>query len=373
MAIVECGNAGGEIRGDVFVRVSPADSLEVCVESSVERLYGKAIRQQVNQVAEALAASHCKIEVVDSGALPFVIEARLRHALTRFAGQLPSAMQGKGIVPNPRRRRRSRLYVPANTPRFFLNIHLFTADTIVWDLEDAVAESQKDEALVLLQYALKNGLPSSSETAVRVNSEERGEREIELLSSQDVECFVLPKVESAAAIQRAAKILESKHSSALLMPLIESALGLERAFEIASAHPRVSAISLGLEDYCRELGIARQNGAALSWAHGRLINAARAAGIVPLSSVCPEFEDKDALFDYAQQSKAIGYVGVGAIHPSQIQTIHQAFMPSPVELDWARNVVDVFESSQGGAVQLNGKMIDLPIYERAQNILEDAR
>jgi citrate lyase subunit beta / citryl-CoA lyase len=107
-----------------------------------------------------------------------------------------------------------------------------------------------------------------------------------------------------------------------------------------------------------------------AWARGQVINAARAAGVQPLASVYPKFENEVDVYSYARSARAMGYEGVGCIHPRQIRPVHRAFAPSERELAEAKKIVDAYEASAGAAVGVDGRMVDVPVYNRARDVLE---
>jgi citrate lyase subunit beta / citryl-CoA lyase len=162
-----------------------------------------------------------------------------------------------------------------------------------------------------------------------------------------------------------------------LMPIVESALGIENAFAIATTGPNVAALTIGLEDYTADAGVAKTaEGRESLYARARLVNAATAAGIQAIDSVFGDVGDLDALRHWAQDSRALGFEGMGCIHPSQIPVIHAAFTPSLAEIDRALKIVAAFEEAQQrglAVVSLGSKMIDPPVVERAQKLVARAR
>ncbi len=162
-----------------------------------------------------------------------------------------------------------------------------------------------------------------------------------------------------------------------LMPILESALGIERAFEIAAASGRVCALTLGLEDYTADLGVPKTvQGDESLYARMRVVNAARAAGVQAIDSVYGDVEDLDGLRDWGMRSRALGFAGMGCVHPRQIRVVHEAFAPSPGEIARARRIVAAFQQAQSqglGVVSLGSKMIDPPVVERARKLVDQAR
>jgi citrate lyase subunit beta/citryl-CoA lyase len=162
-----------------------------------------------------------------------------------------------------------------------------------------------------------------------------------------------------------------------LMPILESALGVENAFAIAKASPRVVALTIGLEDLTADLGVPKTaEGDETRYARSRLVNAAHAARVQAIDSVYGDVEDTDGLRRYGLRSRAMGFEGMGCIHPRQIAVIHEVYAPAAAEIEKAARIVAAFEEAQAkglGVVSLGTKMIDPPVVARAQRILREAR
>jgi len=162
-----------------------------------------------------------------------------------------------------------------------------------------------------------------------------------------------------------------------LMPILETALGIENALAIAMVSKNVVALSIGLEDYTSDLGVAKTvEGRESLYARARLVNAARAVGVQAIDSVFADVGDLDSLRSWAESSRALGFEGMGCIHPAQVPVIHEAFAPSQAEIEKALKIVAAFEEAQQrgmGVVSLGSKMIDPPVVERAQKLVERAK
>jgi citrate lyase subunit beta / citryl-CoA lyase len=373
------GSAGKTVRSDIKVTVTDLDSgpAQVSLVSSVESMYGDAIRRQIDSVLEEFGSPSLRIDAEDSGALPFVIQARLEAALAQHLSVPLSTINSVASQGSDKNRlRRSRLYVPGGTPKLLPSIGLFGADSIILDLEDSVATSEKFAALALIRRALLSVDFGASEKLVRVNSGSQGLQEIAVLCPAGVEGFVLPKVESPSDILDAAKVLESQGSQAVLLPIIETAKGLHFSYEIASCHPRVAAIALGVEDYLADIGAERtETGGALEWAILKLVNSCRAAGVSPLGPIFGQVDDEEGMKNYAARVAALGCDGVGCLHPRQVAPAHAGLSPSPETLDKARRIVAAFDEavSRGeGVLSLDGKMIDAPVAAQARLTLKRA-
>jgi citrate lyase subunit beta/citryl-CoA lyase len=161
------------------------------------------------------------------------------------------------------------------------------------------------------------------------------------------------------------------------MPILESALGVEHAFAIASASDTVVAITIGLEDYTADLGVPRtKQGSEALYARMRLVNAARAAGVQASDSVYSDVGDIEGLSAWGIGSRAMGFDGMGCLHPRQIQPIHEAFAPTQREIDRALKIVAAFEEAEAkglGVVSLGTRMVDPPVVLRAQRLVDMAR
>ncbi len=370
------GYSGAEVRADVQISVEPAVEFGYRFVSNCSPLYDQAIREQIESVAAEFGNPGLFLDCVDSGALPMTWAARLTAAFcVALDLPIPAVESKKRYL--TRGLRRSRLYVPGNTPKLIPNAPLFGADAVILDLEESVHASRKTEALAMVAMASTQLDWGESELMVRVNSGERGRAEMQVLGRSGVATFILPKIESANEVAEIDALLTESGSECLVFPLLESALGVENAFDIARSSTRVTAISLGLEDYAADIGATRTvEQTESSFARARVLNAARAAKVMPLASVFPRFQDLSEVEGYARASRSAGYEGVGCIHPNQIEAVHRGFMPTDKELAHAHQVVDAYEAAErqgSGAVGVDGSMADLPTYLRSKRIVEQSR
>ena len=385
----EAGRAGGDVRSDLHVTFEEHSSggIQIDLRSRVDLYYGEHIRQQVADVLHALRIEHAKLSVVDEGALPFVIAARLeaavrRAGLARKNAALPELTSLSR--PSPRDRlRRSRLYLPGNEPKYFLNAGLHAPDAVILDLEDSVHVDEKDAARILVRNALRAVDFGAAERMVRINQLPMGLADLEAIVPQAPDLILIPKVEVPQQIievaERVDAICKECHIARLiwLMPILESALGIENAFAIATASNRVVALTIGLEDYTADLGVAKTPGGSESlYARMRVVNAAHAARVQAIDSVFGDVGDTDGLLHWGESSRALGFEGMGCIHPIQIEIIHRAFAPTASELDKALRIVAAYDDAQThglGVVSLGSKMIDAPVVQRALKLVARAR
>ncbi len=385
----EAGRAGSDVRSDLHVTFEQRTSggIDIQLRSRVDLYYGGAIRQQVRDVLQSLGVKHAHIDIVDEGALPFVIAARIEAAVRRAGlaegkSSLPDAVALP--APSPRDRlRRSRLYLPGNEPKYFVNAGLHAPDAIILDLEDSVYFAEKDTARLLVRNALRALDFEAAERMVRINQLPLGLADLEEIVPQSPDLILVPKVETPEQISdvvRAMELIAQQVGVARpiwLMPILESALGIENAFTIAKASSQIAAITIGLEDYTADLGVAKTpEGTESLYARQRVANAAHAAHVQAIDSAYGDAADGDGLLRWGQASRALGFEGMGCIHPIQIEIIHRAFSPTASEVEKAREIVAAYEDAQRrglGVVSLGSKMIDAPVVQRALKLVARAR
>jgi citrate lyase subunit beta/citryl-CoA lyase len=382
------GPPGDDVRSDLSVSVEPRSSggVTTVLSSKVEVMYGESIRRGVEDVLQTLGVEHAHVDVDDKGALPFVVAARTEAAARRagFAGSAPPPRSVAPGEPSPRDRlRRSRLYLPGSQPKLFINAGLHRPDAVILDLEDSVHPDEKDTARLLVRNALAAVDFRGAERMVRINQLPLGLEDLEEILPQQPDLILIPKVERPEQVEEVhARLSEGgpgpgSERPVWLMPIIESALGVENAFAIASAAESVVALTIGLEDYTADIGVPRSAGGTESaYARARLVNAAHAAGVQAIDSVFSDVADMEGLLGWAQASRALGFEGMGCIHPRQIQPIHVGFSPTKEELDKALRIVAAFEEARAkglGVVSLGTKMIDPPVVLRARRVVDQAR
>src|SRR6266567_8211511 len=389
--MAEAGHWGKDVRSDLHVTLEPRDSggLEILLQSRVAAYYGDSILAQAREVLGVLGIQNAHVSIHDEGALPFVIAARLEAAAKRAgmveARKSAGATLEKVALPGASARdrlRRSRLYLPGSEPKYFINAGLHGPDAIILDLEGPVHPSEKDAARILVRNTLRSVDFGGCERMVRINQLPLGLEDLAEVIPEQPDLVLVPKVEHPAQIAEAARIIDAldlRHGisrTIWLMPILESALGIENAFAIAAASSNVAALTIGLEDYTADLNVTKTaDGRESLYARTRLVNAARAVGIQAIDSVFGDVGDLEALREWAENSRALGFEGMGCIHPLQIPVIHAAFAPSQTEIEKAQRIVAAFEEAQQcglGVVTLGSKMIDPPVVQRAQKLVARA-
>ncbi|KAB2842327.1 MAG: citrate lyase ACP [Melioribacteraceae bacterium] len=380
------GKRGDSVRSDCYfeIELKSSGGIKLDIKSKVQSMYGESIKEMILDMSKFFGLKDAKILCEDSGALPFVMAARFELAVKRLFPDnkkeylLP--FNKKNLYSTKKDQlRRSRLYLPGNEPKFFVNSGLHSPDGIILDLEDSVAPTEKDAAQLLVRNALRSVDFYNAERMVRINQLPKGLDDLKYIIPHNVNLILVPKCESAEQIQQLEKEVEKLRKQhkvqnpIYFMPIIESALGVIKAFEIASASTNNCALAIGLEDYTADIGTQRTNeGRESIFARQMLINAAKAAGIQAIDTVFSDVSDMEALRQSVLEAKSLGFEGKGCIHPRQIQVVHEAFAPTAEDIEKAKKIVHAFEEAEKkglGVVSLGSKMIDPPVVKRAQRIL----
>jgi len=272
---------------------------------------------------------------------------------------------------------RSKLFVPASRPELFEKALRSTADALSFDLEDAVASSQKAQARAHLAAFLR-GLPSHAgkTIVVRVNASGTAEfdEDIAALESAPIDIINLPMTEDPDAVIHAiARIQrnETTHRVKFLLN-IETPKALRKAADLAAAHPRVMGLQIGYADLLEPNSIARNDRDALAYIRLAVRLATAEAGIPAYDGAFAAVKDAEGFRAECIAAKRHGFAGKSCIHPSQIATANEVFMPDPGEIAWARKVVAaaVDADARGvGAYLVDGHMIDKPFVDRARAVV----
>ena len=282
--------------------------------------------------------------------------------------------------------RRSMLFVPGSNAAMLSNSFIYKPDSIMFDLEDAVALKEKDSARLLVAHALQHPLYQEIETVVRVNplDSEFGLLDLNAVVRAGVDVVRMPKTETAQdvvdmdnAITDIEKACGREVGSTKILAAIESPLGITQANQIATASKRLIGIALGAEDYVRNLKTERSpEGIELLFARCSILQAARAAGIQAFDTVYSNANNEEGFLKEAALIKQLGFDGKSLINPRQIELLHNLFAPTQKDVDQAKRIIEAAEEAErqgSGVVSLNGKMIDAPIIERAKLVLERAK
>ena len=280
---------------------------------------------------------------------------------------------------------RSLLFMPADSPRKITRGYELPADAIIADLEDAVAPSRKQKARSLLVESFR-ALPQNGPLrSIRINPVHSPFWPDDLLQTFAAapQLYVIPKVESAADLQRVDQRLTPLESNAgmpvgsvRLLPIVESAAGVVNLPEIARADPRIVALAFGAEDFAGDIGAQRtREGWEVFYARSAVVTVAAAFGLQAIDTVYTDLASDSGLSEECETVQKMGFRGKLAIHPRQVEVINRAFTPDLAEVAAARRLIAVFEAHQRagrGVCVLDGKMVDMPMYRAAQDLLARA-
>jgi len=277
------------------------------------------------------------------------------------------------------RLRRSRIYLPGNRPRMIQKGPGLGADAVILDLEDSVSPEQKDAARFLVTRAIETVNFGQSEVMVRINPISNGGLvDLSVVLEAGPDSVVVPKCESkedVLVVEDAINKVNPKKPVAIL-PMIETARGILSAFEIASASSMIDAITFGGEDFTQDIGATRTKaGKEIFWGRSLVVIAAKAAGVQALDTVFSDTKDEEGLRRDTIEIKEMGFDGRAAIHPAQIEVIHECFTPTEQEMQHAANVLFAAELARhegSGVAVVRGKMVDKPIIERAEKMIRFA-
>jgi citrate lyase subunit beta / citryl-CoA lyase len=277
---------------------------------------------------------------------------------------------------------RSKLFVPASRPELFEKAFASAADALSFDLEDAVAQSQKSQAREHLVTFLRGLRSTAGKTVVvRINAfgTDEFDADVSALGDTPVDILNLPMAEAEdAVIEAIARIerseaLHSPGRSAKVLLNIETPRGLRKAAELAAAHPRVMGLQIGYADLLEPCGIARSDSAALAHVRLAVRLAAAEAGVAAYEGAFAAVKDVEGYRAECRAAKQHGFAGKSCIHPSQIAVANESFMPDAGEIAWARKVVSAAAEAEArgiGAYLVDGHMIDKPFVERARAVVE---
>lgn len=283
------------------------------------------------------------------------------------------------------RLRRTMLFMPGNNPGMLQTADVFGADTVIFDLEDAVALTEKDSARILVTSALKTIDYGDTEVIIRINplSSPFAMDDIEAMARLKPHAILLPK-----ATPEDMSILDNKLSAIekelgfedgiiKIHALVETAYGVETVYDTIKTSNRVEAVLLGGEDLAADLAVKRTpDSEELFYARTRIINVCKALKIDAIDTPFTDTNDYIGLLKDTQKAKKLGFSGKLAINPRQIDTIHSVYSPNQNEIKHALRVMSAKEEAEKlglGVFSLDGKMVDLPIINRAIQTLEVAK
>lgn len=281
------------------------------------------------------------------------------------------------------RLRRTMMFVPGNNPAMLKDAGIYGADSIMFDLEDAVSLAEKDAARILVYEALTHVDYGEAEKVVRINGLDTPfyQADIKAMVKAKVDVIRLPKVESAEMMKKLESLVtEAENEFEIpvgtihLMAAIESAKGVLNAPEIAAASKRMIGIALSAEDYTTDMKTHRYpDGAELEFARNMVLHAARAAGIAAFDTVFTDMNDTEGFYRETRHIHQLGFDGKSLVNPRQIAMVNRVYQPTEKEIKQALEVINAIKEAKvkgSGVISLNGQMVDRPVALRAQRVIK---
>jgi citrate lyase subunit beta/citryl-CoA lyase len=275
--------------------------------------------------------------------------------------------------------RRSLLFSPGDRPNMMRKAPGAGADTVIYDLEDAVAPERKGEARRAVNEVLTDpDYDPDCEVCVRVNPGQVAADDLDGILAGDarLDAVMLPKAESADDVDLLAAMLKEHDAALPVIAICESAAGILHAEAIAAAEA-TGALAFGAEDLSADIGATRTAaGTEVLHAREHVVLAAAAAGVDALDTPFTDIEDLEGLAEETDFALGLGYDGKLAIHPAQVGVVNDAFTPSTERIEWARRVLDATAEAAAagrGVFRVEGEMIDSPLIEQAERVRERAR
>jgi citrate lyase subunit beta / citryl-CoA lyase len=280
--------------------------------------------------------------------------------------------------------RRTALFIPGNNPAMLLSANILGADSVILDLEDAVALNQKDSARMLVKKAITTFDFTGIEVLVRINpvSTPFWQDDLREIIEAQPDGLVIPKAtkDDVMAIEALIEKLEEKYrvsKKVSFLLIAESAIGVETIAETLACSKRITGVLLGAEDLTADMEIVRRSdGEEIDYARKRVVMACKAFKVQPMDTPYTDVDNFDGLVVDTEKAKALGYTAKAVINPRQIDFVHQVFAPTQAEIDYAVAVLQEKERAfaEGiGVFSYQGKMVDQPIILRAEKILAMAR
>ncbi len=284
------------------------------------------------------------------------------------------------------RLRRTMMFVPGNNPAMVKDAGIYGADSIMFDLEDAVSMAEKDAARDLVYEALQTQDYGDAELVVRVNGQDTPyyANDVRAMVKAGIDVVRLPKAEDAEMVKKldaditaAEKEFGREEGSTMLMAAIESAKGVINAYQIASASDRMMGIALSAEDYTTDMKTHRYpDGAELEFARNMVLHAARTAGVAAFDTVFTNMNDTEGFYRETEYIHQLGFDGKSLVNPRQIPMVNKVYEPTKKEIENAKNVENAIKEAKlkgSGVISMNGQMVDRPVVLRAERVMRLAK
>lgn len=285
-----------------------------------------------------------------------------------------------------KRLRRSMMFLNGQKPSLIKDPYIYKADSLMFDLEDAVAATAKDTARFSLYHALTTIDYRGSEKVCRINGLDTDlwKEDIRCVVAADIEVIRIPKCENAemvrqveAEVLKAEKEFGKEEGQTLLMAALESAKGVLNAYEVCTASPRMIGIALSGGDYTKDLQTTiTGTGVELMGARQHMIIAARAAGVQCFDTIWSNLDDMEGFRKDVETIKKMGFDGKSCINPRQIDIVHDIYTPTQKDIIFAEKVIKEIDDKKAkgiGVFTVDGKMIDIAFYDGAKRTLALAK
>lgn len=288
--------------------------------------------------------------------------------------------------PIKNRLRRTMMFMNAQKPGLLKDAWIYGADSIILDLEDAVAENQKDAARFSLYHALKNIDYGDTEVIVRINGLDtpHWQEDIRCVVAAGADGIRIAKCESAQDVHlveehvlAAEKEFAQEEGRTLLMAALESPKGILNALEIVTASERIFGCAISGGDFRKNMHVRiEEGGIEMLVARGNMLIAARAAGVQCFDTMYPHIDDIEGFEAEVRQNRKMGFDGKSIVNPRQIKYVHDTFAPTVKEIAYAEKLIYSFDEQTEagvGVYTVDGKMVDIPFFEDARRIIALAK
>jgi citrate lyase beta subunit len=279
--------------------------------------------------------------------------------------------------------RRTLLFMPGDSARKIEKAAALDADSVVLDLEDAVAVSQKVAARTTVRDALGRVDFGARERLVRVNDLSTGlfQDDVRATLCEQVDGYVIPKVHSLETLRTAMRFIaeccdarDMRPADIAILAIVESGAGVMNLREIAAIGAPLSALIFGADDYAADVGAIRtRSNTEVLFARSAVVAAAAAHALPAIDLVFFDLNDAAGLEEECRFGRQLGFSGKMVIHPSQVAIANRAFAPTDAELAHARAILAAFDKHQAsgtGAFVFDGRMVDMPIVRQARRVVE---
>ena len=288
--------------------------------------------------------------------------------------------------PKKNRLRRTMMFMNAQKPGLIKDAYIYGSDSIILDLEDAVAENQKDAARFSLYRALKTIDYGDTEVIVRINGLDtpHWQEDIRCVVAGGADGIRIAKCESAKDVRdveehilAAEREFGVEEGRTLIMAALESPLGIMNAYEIVTASPRMFGCAISGGDFRKSMHVQIvKGGIEMLAARGQMLIAARAAGVQCFDTMYPNIDDMEGFKAEVLQNREMGFDGKSIVNPKQIQIVHEAFAPTKKEIAYSEKLIRSFDEQADagvGVYTVDGKMVDIPFFEDARRVLALAK